>query len=205
VNDLVVLPRGQIVAAGSAEHDGVPRFVTFRLHSSGAIATGFGRDGVVRTDLGPGADVANAIARTPSGAFAVAGSAGNGGHRDWGVVRYLSDGSRDPTFGDDGIVILPWTDSPEAADDVLAVGRRLLVAGRIHLAGTGDDAGVVRLRAGGKVDDGFAVGGIERVDVTGGTDAAHGLALQENGKIVFVGETWNSGTPRFLVARLRAG
>ena len=204
VNDLVELPRGEIVAAGSAEHDGVPRFVVFRLHSRGAFATGFARDGVARTDLGPGADVANAVARTPSGAFAVAGSAGNGGHRDWGVVRYLSDGSRDPSFGDDGIVILPWTDAPDAADDVLAIGRRLVVAGRIHRAGTGDDAGVVRLRAGGKLDDTFAVGGIGRVDVAGGTDAAHGLALQANGKIVLTGETWTSGSPRFLVARLRA-
>jgi uncharacterized delta-60 repeat protein len=204
VNDLVELPRGEIAAAGSAEHDGVPRFVVFRLHSSGAFATGFARDGVARTDLGRGADVANAVARTPSGAFAVAGSAGNGGHRDWGVVRYLSDGSRDPSFGDDGIVILPWTDAPDAADDVLAIGRRLVVAGRIHRTVTGDDAGVVRLRAGGKLDDTFAAGGIERVDVVGGTDAAHGLALQANGKIVLAGETWTSGSPRFLVARLTA-
>jgi uncharacterized delta-60 repeat protein len=205
VNDLVELPHGRIVAAGSAEHDGVPRFVIFRLHSSGGFATGFGRDGVARTDLGPGADVANAVALTRSGAFAVAGSAGNGGRRDWGVVRYLSDGSRDPSFGGDGIVILAWTDAPETAYDVLAIGRRLVLAGRIHRAGTGDDAGVVRLRAGGRIDDTFAVGGIERVDVAGGTDAAHGLALQANGKIVFAGETWNSGSPRFLVARLEAG
>jgi uncharacterized delta-60 repeat protein len=203
VNDVVALPRGEIVAVGSAEHDGVPRFAIFRLHSSGAFATGFGREGVARTDLGPGPDVANAVAPARSGAFAVAGSAGNAGHRDWGVVRYLGDGSRDPSFGDDGIVILPWTDAPEAADDVLATGRRLVVAGPIHRARTGDDAAVVRLRAGGKLDDTFAIGGIRRVDVAGGNDAAHGLALQANGKIVLAGETWRSGSPRFLVARLR--
>jgi hypothetical protein len=87
VNDLVALSCGEIVAAGSAEHDGLPRFVILRLHSSGAFATDFERDGVARTDLGPGADVANAIAWTRSGAFAVAGSAGNAGHRDWGLVR----------------------------------------------------------------------------------------------------------------------
>jgi hypothetical protein len=80
-----------------------------------------------------------------------------------GPRAHLSDGSRDPSFGDEGI-------------------------------------------AGGKLDDTFAdtfaVDGIARIDVTGGTDAAHGLALQANGKIVLA---WNSGSPRFLVARLKAG
>ena len=64
---------------------------------------------------------------------------------------------------------------------------------------------MVRLRAGGKLDGTFANGGIERIDVSGRTDAAHGLALQENGKVVLAGETWIAGSPRFLVARLRAG
>ena len=79
------------------------------------------------------------------------------------------------------------------------------MAGRIHHTGTGDDAGVVRLRAGGRLDGTFGTGGVTRVDVSGGTDAAHGSALQANGKVVLAGETWAAGSPRFLVARLRAG
>ena len=159
---------------------------------------------MTRTDLGPGADVANAIAPTASGGFVLAGSAGNGGHRDWGVVRYLADGSPDPTFGDGGVVILPWSAAPESADDVVVDGAKAVLAGRIHHTGTGDDAGVVRLRAGGKLDPTFATGGVARIDVAGSINAAHGLAIQANGKIVFAGETWWAGVPRFLVARLRA-
>ena len=205
VNDLLVMPTGDIVAAGSSEVGTQSRFTIFRMHADGAMATGFGHDGVTQTDLGPGDDVANAIAQTGSGDFAVAGSAGHAGHRDWGVVRYLADGKPDPTFGTDGIEILTWSAAPEAADDVLAVGRRLVVAGRIHRAATGDDAAVVRLRAGGKLDETFANAGVERFDVAGGTDAAHGLALQTNGKVVLAGETWIAGVPRFLMARLKAG
>jgi uncharacterized delta-60 repeat protein len=205
VNDLLAMPHGDIVATGPADTEGRPAFTIFRVHANGDLVPGFGTDGVTRTDLSPGADVANAITLTRSGAFAVVGSAGNGGHRDWGVVRYRDDGSLDPVFGAGGIRILSWTSFPDAADDVLATGRRLVVAGRIHHAGTGDDAGMVRLRAGGKLDKTFGDDGIVRVDVAGRTDAAHGLALQANGKVLLAGETWAAGSPRFLVARLRAG
>jgi hypothetical protein len=64
---------------------------------------------------------------------------------------------------------------------------------------------LVRLRAGGKLDKTFGDDGVVRVDVAGRTDAAHGLALQANGKVLLAGETWAAGSPRFLVARLRAG
>ena len=63
---------------------------------------------------------------------------------------------------------------------------------------------VVRLRADGSLDPTFATNGVARVDVAGGTDAAHGIARQPTGKIVAAGETWRKGVPRFLVIRLTA-
>ena len=69
---------------------------------------------------------------------------------------------------------------------------------------TADDAAVGRLRAGGSLDPTFATNGVARIDVADGTDAAHGIARQPNGKIVGAGETWRKGVPRFLVIRLTA-
>jgi uncharacterized delta-60 repeat protein len=204
VNDLVVMPSGDIVAAGYAEFGTVPRFAIFRVHGNGDVATGFGHAGVTRTDLGPGADIANAIAVTGTGGFVLAGSAANGGHADWGIVRYTPKGLPDPTFGNAGVVILAWSAAPDRADGVVRVGAKLLVAGRIHRATTADDAAVVRLRADGSLDPSFATNGAARIDVVGGTDAAHGIARQPNGKIVVAGETWRKGVPRFLVIRLTA-
>jgi len=205
LNDLIVLPNGAIVAAGYADFATEPRFAMLRLHRDGELALGFGRQGITKTDLGPGADIANALAMTGDGGFVLAGSANNAGHDDWGIARYASDGSLDTAFAADGVKILAWSAAPEAADDVVVEGAKIVLAGRIHGSGAGDDAGVVRLRSGGKLDDTFAVGGVERVDVAGGTDAGHGVAIQANGKIVLAGETWSGGSPRFLVARLRAG
>jgi uncharacterized delta-60 repeat protein len=204
VNDLVVMPRGDIVAGGYAEFGTVPRFAIFRVHGNGDVATGFGHAGVTRTDLGPGADIANAIAVTGTGGFVLAGSAANGGHADWGIVRYRPNGQLDPTFGNAGVVILAWSAAPDRADDVVRVGAKVLVAGRVHRATTADDAAVVRLRADGSLDPTFATNGVARVDAAGGTDAAHGIARQPNRKIVAAGETWRRGVPRFLVFRLTA-
>ncbi|MDP9302731.1 MAG: hypothetical protein M3P43_17835, partial [Actinomycetota bacterium] len=204
VNDLVVMPGGDIVAGGYAEFGTLPRFTIVRVHGNGDLATGFGHAGATRTDLGSGADIANSIAVTATGGFVLAGSTANGGHADWGVVRYTPKGLPDPAFGKGGIVILGWSAAPERADDVVRVGAKLLVAGRIHRASTGDDVGVVRLRADGRLDPTFATNGVARIDVAGGTDAAHGIARQSNGKIVAAGETWKKGVPRFLVIRLTA-
>src|SRR5204862_199380 len=92
VNDLVVMPSGDIVAAGYAEFGTVPRFAIFRVHGNGDVATGFGHAGVTRTDVAPGADIAHAIVVTGTGGFVLAGSAANGGHADWGIVRYTPKG-----------------------------------------------------------------------------------------------------------------
>jgi uncharacterized delta-60 repeat protein len=205
LNDLVVLPNDAIVAAGYADFATQPRFDLTKLNRNGKLALGFGHQGVVRTDVSPGADIANAIALTGSGGFVLAGSASNDGRGDWGVARYLADGSLDPGFSSDGLRILGWSAAAESAEDVQLDGRRIVLAGRIHPKGAGDDAGVVRLRAAGRLDDTYGDGGVALVDVAGRTDAARGVAIQENGKVVLAGETWSKGTPRFLVARLRAG
>jgi len=134
----------------------------------------------------------------------LAGSAANGGHADWGIVRYTPKGQPDPTFGNAGVVILAWSAAPDRADGVVRVGAKVLVAGRVHRATTADDAAVVRLRADGSLDPTFATNGVARVDLGGGTDAAHGIARQPNGKIVAAGETWRRGVPRFLVFKLTA-
>ena len=74
------------------------------------------------------------------------------------------------------------------------------MVGRIH--GTGDDIGVVRLKAGGALDTTFSGDGIVRIDVSGTTDAASPRLLQPNGKLVVAGQTWRGGLPRFVAGRV---
>ena len=200
INDLLVLPGGGIVAAGDAENAQNPRFTLAKLTGGGRLDTSFGvgRDGVSVIDVEPGPDVANALTIAGNGDFLLAGSAGVNG--DWAVVATDPTGIPDPAYGDNGRVVLPFAHAFEEATDIVATGARALVVGRIH--GTGDDIGVVRLRAGGGLDTAFSGDGVARIDVSGTTDAAEAAALQDNGKLVVAGQTWRSGEPRFVLARI---
>ena len=203
VNDLLVLPGGRIVAAGSADVGLQPQVALFRLNPDGSLDKGFGTSGgVTRTNLGPGPDAANALAMTADRHLVVAGLAGNGGRSDWGVARYGAAGHLDPTFGAGGIVVVPFTAAFDEALAVVPTGPRLAIAGRIHTAASGDDAGVIRLDANGHLDPTFGSGGVVRIDLAGSTDVARAVALQPNGRIVIAGEGRRGDVPRFLVARL---
>lgn len=205
-NDLAVLDDGRIVAAGYAEVGLQPRFSLFRVLGSGVLDTTFGTAaGVTLTNLGPGADVANALALQPDGRLVLAGSAANGLGDDWGVARYGFRGRPDATFDGDGMLILAFTDAAEEATGVVPWGARLVLAGRAQGVTTGDDLTIVRLKSGGALDTTFGGDGVVRVDGgSAATDAAHAVAIQPNGKIVVVGETWRDKVPRFVVARLRS-
>jgi len=205
VHDLLVLQDGRIVLAGEADVGVQPRFLLARLLESGERDTTFGlSNGMTRTDVAPGADVALALTRQADGKYVLAGRAANSGRQDWGVARYGIRGRPDDTFVGGGARVIRFTDATEEATDVIAQGRRLLVVGRAHGAGTLDLA-VARLKSGGALDPTFGAGdGLVTVDVVGATDAARAVALQENGRIVVAGESWVERTPRFLVVRIRA-
>jgi uncharacterized delta-60 repeat protein len=206
VHDILVLDDGRIVLAGEADVGLQPRFLLARLLGTGALDTTFGVGaGVTRTDLAPGADVALTLTRQPDGMYVLAGRAANGDRNDWGVARYGVRGRPDPTFAGDGSTLIRLTDAFEEATGVVPQGARLILVGRARAAG-GLDLAVARLKSGGVLDPTFGGGdGLATVDVTGTTATGRAVALQTNGRIVVAGETWVGGTPRFLVARLRAG
>jgi Domain of unknown function (DUF5122) beta-propeller len=54
----------------------------------------------------------------------------------------------------------------------------------------------------GGLDDTFDGDGIARYDVFGSTDAGTAALLQPDGKLVFAGQSWNDGVPRFAILRV---
>jgi uncharacterized delta-60 repeat protein len=195
-----VATSGRIFAAGHAEAGLVPRFVAVKLLASGRRDTGFGGDGVATANLGPGADVANALALTSNGKVVLAGRAADGGSQDWGVVRFDADGVLDARFHRDGIRLVAFPGPNDEAFAVVASDGGLWIAGRAR--GTSDDLAVVRLRGGGGIDTAFSNDGLALVDAFGKADAARGLALDGDGRAVLAGEVTNGSTARFGVARL---
>ncbi|MEU7304371.1 calcium-binding protein [Streptomyces sp. NPDC007206] len=185
---LVLQPDGKIVIAGEV---GTTRFdfVLVRYTSGGSLDTGFGSNGIQRTDFGD-YDSAEALAVQSDGKIVAAGGGGGG----VAVARYNTTGTLDPSFDGDGLVVTPGASGQD---------MKLQSDGRIVVAGSGPGGfKVLRYDTNGSLDTGFGTGG-QVTTGFGGSDAAHGLALQSDGKIVAAGQ----GGPDsdFALARYQGG
>ena len=133
---VLVDPHGRIVAAGTAQlaPGQGDRFALTRYLTNGALDPGFGRRGVVATQLPGGDALANAIARQPDGRLVAVGQANqaNGNSSIFGLVRYTPSGATDPTFGTAGIVTTSFGKSSLASANAVAIQTN----GRIVVAGT---------------------------------------------------------------------
>ncbi|MFI1508742.1 calcium-binding protein [Streptomyces sp. NPDC020597] len=188
---LALQPDGRIVVGGQV---GSTRFdfALMRFNADGSVDTSFDGDGIVRTDFGDYESV-EGLALQPDGKIVAVGGSG----ARFALARYLPNGALDTGFDGNGRVITP---GGGAADVRLQPGDgRIVVAGS---NGTGGDLAVLRYNPDGSQDTGFGTGGLATADF-GGNDAARGVALQTDGKIVAAG----AGGPGddFALARFEGG
>jgi len=124
----------------------------------------------------------------------------------WVVVRYLPNGSLDPTFGSGGIVkMTPKSGRYEAAAVVVQPDNKLVVGGWGYYSGKQDLPIVARYNENGSPDSTFGSGGKVFVPCAynskiGGATGA--IALQANGKILMTGQYGWISSRRLFVCRL---
>ncbi|MGW9368634.1 calcium-binding protein [Streptomyces xanthophaeus] len=112
-------------------------------------------------------------------------------------------GDLDPAFGGgDGMVTTDLGSSEAAADMVVQPDGKIIAVGADVSDFVGNFA-AVRYNADGSLDTTFGDGGKVSTDIAGGSDAADGVALQADGKIVVVGvsENLEGGIAWFTVVR----
>ncbi|MEU9106210.1 hypothetical protein AB0D54_18005 [Streptomyces xanthophaeus] len=112
-------------------------------------------------------------------------------------------GDLDPTVGGgDGMVTTDLGSSEAAADTVVQPDGKIVAVGGDVSDFVGNFA-AVRYNADGSLDTTFGDGGRVSTDIAGGSDAADGVALQADGKIVVVGvsENLEGGVAWFTVVR----
>ena len=206
----VLIDGTQIVLGGLTTAPTVPgatgqgqNFAVARLNSNGSLDTGFGTggSGAAVTDV-RGSDILRALA-LDNGAIVAVGTADNqnaNGNRDFGVVRYTATGALDPTFNaagsTPGVVTVDFQGSSDEAYAVAVqpADNNIVVAGYATVndpnsfAGpTNTDFALVRLNPDGTFDTNFGQGGMVTTDFIGLNDAATGVVLQSDGKIVAAG------------------
>lgn len=225
---VAIQPDGKIVVAGCTrclanDSDSI----VARYQPDGTLDPTFGTGGRMTMDFAGQVDSIASVALQQDGAIVTAGFAAPSedaapGHdglslaRDgsgvgdnsrpthFAVARFRADGTLDATFGDRGKVMTDfngWQD--QAASVVIQGDGKIVVAGRATTDDNGDFA-LARYLPDGRLDPTFGDRGKVTTDFGGGKgyffgDAANGVALQRDGKIVVVG--LDRGKANFGVAR----
>ncbi|WP_301103425.1 putative Ig domain-containing protein [Propionivibrio sp.] len=180
---------GRIVVGGFS-YQGASDFSVARYNSDGSLDTSFSGDGKVTTDIRTNWDQAYSMALQADGKIVLAGfSSGNSSsNSDFALVRYNTNGSLDTSFDGDGKAVSTAGYYQEYLTSVAIQAN-----GKILAAGWGADADqnnydfvVQRYNANGSLDTSFSGDGIITID-SGGTDIAHAVLAQADGKVLAFG------------------
>lgn len=187
-NAIALQEDGKIVVAGSSGPGGASDLTVLRLNSDGSPDTGFDGDGFAITEFGSDSSFAAGVALQPDGRIVAAGARLSSGGLEVALVRYLSDGSLDSSFGSGGTVSTPiGTNGGDGAAVALQGNGKILVAGGASQGVLDSDSLLLRYLSNGDLDTDFAGGGITTADL-GNNDRATAVALQSDGKIVVTGQ-----------------
>jgi uncharacterized delta-60 repeat protein len=198
---------GNIIVSGYTNLNNLNDFALAGYLSNGSLDASFGLNGKVITTLG-GADVARSVAIDPSnGKIIVAGYTNS--PPDFALVRYLSNGSLDASFGLNGKVITDF--GRNVNDEVNSVAidpsnGKIIVAGYTIVNGSLDFA-LACYTPEGILDASFGSlgNGLVITDFGGNSlDVARSVAINPNGKIIVAGYT-SSSSNDFALACYTSG
>jgi uncharacterized delta-60 repeat protein len=135
-------------------------------------------DGDGRTSTLVSSNHVEGVAVQPDGMIVSAGGGSN-----FTLTRHDADGRLDGTFGDEGIVTTDLGGSDIAMDVALQPDDgKIVVAGK-----SGSDWAVARYLPDGTPDADFGAAGVVKTDFDAGFDAANGVAVDAEGRIVVGG------------------
>ncbi|MBO9203686.1 MULTISPECIES: T9SS type A sorting domain-containing protein [Niastella] len=150
-------------------------------------------------------DFGTAMAFTSDGKILVAGYTQNDDY--FLVVRYTKAGILDNSFGTGGVVRVRSEDGP-GGNSARGYGMALQPDGKIVVAGwnwpTNKDFCVMRFNEDGSFDNSFGTDGKVTTNLGPGNDEARNVAIQNDGKIVVTGFSFNaSGNSDYAVVRYK--
>ena len=155
----------------------------------GTLDPTFGDGGIVVLSYGSETATASAVAIQPDGKIIVGGTKTNNG-QGFAVVRLLSNGTLDPTFGTAGLVETKVGNTSHVLSAVaLQPDGKILIAGYTRFVGQNFDFAVLRYSADGTLDTTFGTAGVVLTDFATRTDQAMAMVLMADGRILVSGQT----------------
>jgi uncharacterized delta-60 repeat protein len=187
-----------VVVGRGAPTNGFDDFGIVRYNPNGSLDTTFSGDGIQTTDFG-GFDSADDVAIQPDGKIVAAGVADTSGiNSDFALARYNPNGSLDATFSGDGKERTDFGGPDAAAGLAIQDDGKIVTAGFASGNPGGGGFALARYNPNGSLDVSFSGDGKQTTDFGGSSEFASGLALQDDGKILAVGD---NGVGDFALAR----
>ncbi|MEO7082152.1 MAG: hypothetical protein ABIY71_11515 [Flavobacteriales bacterium] len=173
------------------------RAYVYRYMPDGTLDATFGDNGVVSYALGNEADIYSAVL-TAEGKILLAGTTTDYQTYQVLLIQLNVDGSKDTSFGTDGVQVQSVSVVVESAEDIaydvaLDATGNILVCGSTYSADTVRRPFVARFSPLGVLDTSFGVDGIASIPVlTVGGSSFQGIVVQPDGKIAASGYFGNS-------------
>lgn len=188
----------------SPMNDGMDLVVT-KLDSTGTVDNSFGSSGIAV--LGhSGDDQGQCVLEDDMGRIVVGGMVRDTTVRSLAVVRFLSDGSLDNSFGSAGLQKVVQTLSGEFSAIAIDDMGNYVLAGRGNYSGGIDSVYVARMDASGTLDPSFGSGGMQALEVGDNGVNVTDMVILPDGKILISGHVSRLSTQReFFAMRLDAG
>ncbi len=168
---------GKIVVAGCSVPTGSARTTLYRLLPNGDLDSTFGVDGAIR-ELQLGISEGLDLHIQSDGKIVVAGYGQHQGEHTACLIRYTPDGTRDLTFGIDGVCFIP--------ELTQHTGVMSLPNGKIMVHGINQEqyfGAIVQLSADGFLEPDFGENGVFFTSVVGGMDETMSIHHLESNKI----------------------
>jgi uncharacterized delta-60 repeat protein len=172
-----------------------------RFTDSGQVDNSFGTNGRIVFPVG-----VHGLAIQTDEAIVVAGLHGDTFTGDFGIMRFLADGSPDPSFGVSGLVTTDFHSRFDEPNDltllpdgsIVVSGIAVTLAGHVNFA-------VAKYLPNGALDAGFGGGdGKVSVDFANGNDWNSAHVIQPDGKIVLAGYSFAPQYSGFSFVRLNS-
>jgi uncharacterized delta-60 repeat protein len=189
---IAVQPNGKILVGGITKITGQSgnTLVLLRYNVDGTLDNSFGISGKVITDVHnnsiPNHELIKSIAIQPDGKIVAGGYAQMFGNYHSVIVRYLSNGNLDASFGVNGIV----TTQPFSVINSIALlpDGKILTAGQKEVTANFHRFSMMRLLPNGTMDGTFGNNGVLVYDIPGVKDEfATDLLLEANDQFMVAG------------------
>ena len=187
---------GKIVVAGNLFNSSftISHFVLVRYNTNGLLDTTFGIDGRVITNLSDKLDKITSIVIQNDGKIIASGTTSDdSNYSDFSIVRYNSDGTLDPIFGNNGITVTSIRTWDFGYAVVLKDDNTIVVSGSTSNAfnpvfGPDYDFAVLKYDKYGVLDTTFGNGGSVIIGTTEANEKALSVTILSDGKIAIGGE-----------------